>query len=122
MHDGMDETIYYIKQSYQEQVKGPGNQTRAPAHHQPLSAWLMILKIIFAYDKGVVLKAITFLPQVKDFNVAILNRPQLALVHIVVNLIRVEVGMVKDHLYQISQFCCVDNVLTNVILQNALAQ
>ncbi len=34
-----------------------------------------------------------------------------------------EVGMmVKDHLYQISQFCCVDIVITNVILQNVFAQ
>ena len=26
--------------------KGPGNPTRAPAHHRPLSAWLMILTMI----------------------------------------------------------------------------
>ncbi len=75
--------------------------------------------IIFALS----LQAITFLPQVKDFDVAILNRLHQALVHVVVDLIYVEVWMVKDHLYQISQFCCVDIVLTNVILiQNVFAQ
>ncbi len=38
--------------------------------------------------------------------------------------IMIDVWMVKDHLYQISQFCCVDIVITNlnVILQNVFAQ
>ncbi len=44
-----------------------------------------------------------------------------ALMHVVVNLICIEVWMVKDHLYQIFQFCCIDIVLTNVFLQNVFA-
>ncbi len=41
--------------------------------------------------------------------------------HVVVDLICVEVWMVKDPLYQIFQFYCVDIVLTYVFLQNVFA-
>ncbi len=43
------------------------------------------------------------------------------LVHVVVDLIRVEVWMVKDPLYQIFQLYCVDIVLTYVFLQNVFS-
>ncbi len=49
------------------------------------------------------------------------NLSHQSIVHVVVDLICIKVWMVKDHLYQIFQFCCVDIVLTNLILQNAFA-
>ncbi len=72
-------------------------------------------------DDCVVLLSITLLPHVNDFDIALLNCPQQALVHVVVDLIRAEVWMVKNHLYQVFQLCSVGIVSTEVVLQNAFA-
>ena len=74
-----------------------------------------------ALDKSVVLMSITFLPHVNDFDIAVLNGPHQALVHVVVDLIRIEVWMVKNSLYQIFQLRSVDIVFTDMVLQDAFA-
>ena len=48
-----------------------------------------------ALDESVVLKSIPFLPHVDDFDVTILNCPHQTLVHVVVDLIRIEVWVVQ---------------------------
>ncbi len=65
--------------------------------------------------------SITFLPHVNDFDIALLNGPHQALVHVMVNLIRLEVWMVKNPLYQIFQLSSVGMVLTDMVLQDASA-
>jgi hypothetical protein len=42
----MDETIYYIKQFYQEQVSGQATLLEHPHIIDPFSAWLMILTMM----------------------------------------------------------------------------
>ena len=54
-------------------------------------------------------------------DIAFLNGPHQSLVHVMVNLIRVEVWMVKNPLYQIFQLSSVGIVFTDMVLQDAFA-
>ena len=73
-----------------------------------------------------VMVSITFLPHVNDFDIALLNCPHQAIVHVVVDLrvICVEVWMVKNPLDQVFQLSrvTVGIVLTDVVLQNSLCE
>jgi hypothetical protein len=66
--------------------------------------------------------SITILPHVNDFDITLFNRlncSQQALVH--VDLIRIEVWVVKNKLYQIFQLSSIGIVLTDLVLQNVFA-
>jgi hypothetical protein len=58
----------------------------------------------FPLDKRDVLKSISFLPHVDDFDVAILDCLHQALVHIMVDLICIEICIVKDPLYRVFHY------------------
>ena len=49
------------------------------------------------------------------------GRPFYLLVHIMVDLICIEISMVNDLLYKVFHYSCVDIVLTDVLLNNAFA-
>ncbi len=72
----------------------------------------------FALD---VLKSIPLLPHVNAFDATVLDCLHPALVHIMVDLICIEIWMVNDPLYMVFQFSCVDIVSTDVFLKNAFA-